>query len=156
MTLLTLYVPCDSSFISTQFLLLNLDDWFVVSSNKLIIFWYSFIISYCYINLRSLIIFCPCSRDIYLFLSISLPCSIFSSELFRGENFGTVVILSVVLFPIKSPVAPAVFWIALFEAILSASDCSRLLRWSRSFWRYFLRRFLLIFLPLFLGKDKNP
>ena len=39
--LAVLYTPCDSSFISTQFLVLNLDGLF---SNKFIIFWYSIII----------------------------------------------------------------------------------------------------------------
>ena len=38
-----LYVPRDSSFISIQFLVLNLDNSFFVSSNKFIILWYSVI-----------------------------------------------------------------------------------------------------------------
>ena len=44
--LLTLYVSRYSSFISTQFFVLNFDFWFVISSNKFIIFWYSIIILY--------------------------------------------------------------------------------------------------------------
>ena len=59
-----------------------------------------------HINLRSSIIFCFCSGDIYLSLSIS---SSFVSELFFSEICETFVILSAVLFPIKSPVASAVF-----------------------------------------------
>ena len=55
---------------------------------------------------------------------ISNPSS-YASELFFGEVFETLVILSAILFPIKSPVASAVFLIALFEAVSSASvaDC---------------------------------
>ena len=48
----------------------------------------------------------------YLSLCISLSFSVFSSELICGEVF------SLLLFPIKSPVASAV---AIFEAVLSAS-----------------------------------
>ena len=46
------------------------------------------------------------SGDIYLSLSVS---SSFVSELFFGEVFEPLVILSAILFPIKSPVASAVF-----------------------------------------------
>ena len=38
LNLLLSYVPRDSSFISTQFLVLNVDGWFVVSPNKFITF----------------------------------------------------------------------------------------------------------------------
>ena len=57
--LMTLYVPSDLSFISTQFLILNLDGWFVVSSISLLFFdipLLYYIILYYYINLRSSII----------------------------------------------------------------------------------------------------
>ena len=94
----------------------------------------------------SLIIFCLISEGINLPLSIS---SSFVSELFFGEVFETVVILSAILFRIKSPVASAVFWIALFKAVLSASVAS-CLAWSRSFWLCVLLKFLLIFLSTFL------
>ena len=62
------------------------------------------------------------SGDIYLSLSLS---SLFVTELFYSEVFEIFVILSAILFPIKSPVASAVFLIALFEAFLSSSvvDC---------------------------------
>ena len=68
------------------------------------------------------IIFCLSSGDIYFSLSIS---SSSVSELFRGEVFVAFVILSAILFPIKSLVASAVFWIGFFEEVLSASvvDC---------------------------------
>ena len=45
-------------------------------------------------------------KYIYLLLSIS---SSFVSKLFCGEVFETLVILSAILFPIKLPVASAVF-----------------------------------------------
>ena len=67
-------------------------------------------------------IFCLSFGDIYFSLSIS---SSFVFELFCGEVFETLVILSAILFPIKSPVASAVFGITLFETVLIASvaDC---------------------------------
>ena len=43
------------------------------------------------------------------------------SELFCCEVFEDFIILSAIALPIKSPVASAVFWIALFEAVLSTS-----------------------------------
>ena len=131
-----LCIPFDSSFISTQFLALNLDGWFRAASNNFIIFWYPIIIYLYYINLRSSIIFYLSSGDIYLSLGISLWNPIFSSsfviELFCGEFVETLVTLSAILLPIKLPVESAVFIIALFEAVSSASvvDC---LAWSRSF-----------------------
>ena len=62
---------------------------------------------YYYINLRSPIIFCLSSGEIYLSLGIS--SSSFVSELFCSEVFEIPVILSAILFPMKSPVASAVF-----------------------------------------------
>ena len=63
-------------------------------------------------------IFCLCSGDIYIFLCITLSSLLFSSlfviELFWGEIVEALAILSVILFPIKSPVASTVFWIAHF------------------------------------------
>ena len=52
-------------------------------------------------------------------IALSISSSFFS-ELFFGD-FQTFVILSTILFAIKSPDASAVFWITLFEAVLSAS-----------------------------------
>ena len=54
----------------------------------------------------SSIILCLSSEGINLSLSIS---SSFVSELFFGEVFETLVILSAILFPIKSQVAYSVF-----------------------------------------------
>ena len=150
------YVPRNPSFFSTPFLILNLDALFYVLSNKFIIFIYSITIYYYYINLRWSIIFCLYSGDIYLPLNISPS---FVSGLFFCDVFETLVILSTILFPIKSRVASAVFSIAYFEAVLRASVAD-FLAWTRSFWLYLLLKFLLtllpIFLPIFLAKDKNP
>ena len=51
MLLLVLYVPCDSSSMSTQAYVLNLNGWFVVSSNKLFLLYLInyFLIFYYYI-----------------------------------------------------------------------------------------------------------
>ena len=65
-----------------------------------------------------------------MYLSLSIFSS-FVSELFCGEAFENLVILSAILFTIKSLVVSAVFWIALFEALLSASQAD-FLAWSRS------------------------
>ena len=70
---------------------------------------------YYYITLRSSIIFCLFSGDIYLSLGISLSRPIFYasfvtiSELFCGEVLETFVILSAILLPIEYPVASVVF-----------------------------------------------
>ena len=143
--------------ILAQSLVLNLGGWFGILSNNLLFFGISLL--YYYINLKSLIILCISFGDIYLFLDIFFikSCIFFVSfsavsELFSGEVFETFAILllldlftrSAILLPIKSPFASAVFWIALFEAVLTASvaDC---LVWSRSFWLHLLFKVLLIF-----------
>ena len=85
---------------------------FFVLRNNFIIFWCSIIIyCYCYyyyyyINLRPSIVFCLCSGDIYLSLSISSSCG---SELLFREVFETFVILSAILFPNKSPLLLLLF-----------------------------------------------
>ena len=106
--------------IHTKFIALNLDSWFVVSSNNSIV-----ILLYCYINLRSSKIFWLFSGDICLSLSI---CSAFLTEFICDEVFEALLNLSAVLLPIKLPVASAVFWIALFESVVSPS-----VAWSRRF-----------------------
>ena len=95
--LLLSYFLRDSSIISTQFFVVNSDCWFVISSNKFIIFSYSnyyIIMLYYYINLRSSVIYffnlrsaiilCLSSEGISLSLDIS---SSFFSELFCGDVF---------------------------------------------------------------------
>ena len=61
-----------SSFISTQFLVLNFDCSFDVLSNKFIISYVP--LFYYYMNIRSSINFCLSSGNIYLSLGISLSC----------------------------------------------------------------------------------
>ena len=113
---------------------------------------------YYYINLRSSIIFCSFSWDIYLSLDIIILLSIVS-EFFYGKVVETFAILAVILLRIQSLVAKVIFWIALFEAVLSAS-VGNYFAWSRGFFLYLLLTFLLIFLPMllpiFLAKETNP
>ena len=110
--LLVLYVPSESSFISTRFLILNLDARFAAFSKKFIVFiFHYYIIIYCQINLRSLIILCLFPGYIYLSLGIFLATLIFSvsfvtvSDLSCDEVLENFVILLAILLPIKSPVA---------------------------------------------------
>ena len=59
-----------------------------------------------YSNLRSSIVSCLSSRDIYLFIGISLSCSFVTfSELFSSEFFGNFVPLLAIPLPIQSSVA---------------------------------------------------
>ena len=142
-----LYVPSELSFISKRFFVLNLGGSLGVLSNKFIIFGIPLL--YCYFSLRSSIIFYLSSGDTYFPLGISLSCFFVTvSELFCIEFLEIFVILSATLLPFKSPVAFAVFWTALFEAVLRALvvDC---LAWSKVFWLYLLFKFLLIFYQYF-------
>ena len=79
--------------------------------------------------IHRLIICCLSSEDIYLFLWVVNSAS---SLLLLEGFFETIVILSAILLPIKSQVASAVFWIALFEAVFMASVVD-FLALSRSF-----------------------
>ena len=137
----------DSLFIWIQFFVLNLHGWYGIFS-KCISFRYRFIIllyqSYIINNFLSLL------GDRYLSLGIYLWNLMFSSWFltvsvwFCGEVLKTFAIVSATLSPVKSPVACAVFWITLSEAVLitSVADC---LAWSRSFWLLNLSvKFLLI------------
>ena len=78
-------------------------------------------------------------------------CSVLHSKLlfqqFQGELVEYLVILSAVLFLIKSPVAFSVFQIHWTVLIASVTD---FLAWPRIFLLYFLLSFLLIFFPRFL------
>ena len=58
-----------------------------------------------------------------MYLSLDVSVSSFVSLFFeRAKGFlETLVILSAILLPIKSTVASAVFWIALFAAVFIAS-----------------------------------
>ena len=81
--------------------------------NLVIIF--DILVSYYYINLKSLIICCLFSRGVYISLGISLSCSIFSvsfatvPEMFCVEVLETFVVLSATLSQVKSPIASGVF-----------------------------------------------
>ena len=100
------------------------------------------------------------SGDIYLFLGVaistsssfvwSLSCNFLECN-YIAAFFETLVILSALLLPIKSPVASAVYWIVLFDAAFIASAVDYLAL-SRSFWPYLLLKLL----PMFLVKNKNP
>ena len=91
----------------------------------------------CYTNLNSSIICCLFSGDMYHSFGIcisSLP-SLFCRSL---EDFLEIFVnLSAVVLPNKSPVASAVFRIALFEAVFIASVVD-ILAVSRRFWPYLL------------------
>ena len=76
----------------------------------------------------------------YLFLVVALSTSTSVPPFgnYFVDFFETIVTLSAILLPIKSHVASAVFWIALFEAAFIASVVD-LLALSRSFWPYYLK-----------------
>ena len=77
---------------------------------------------YCYTNLNSSIICCLSPGDMCNFFSASISSFCYSLECNSvGDFLEGVVILSAILLPIKSPVASAVFWIALFKAVFIAS-----------------------------------
>ena len=87
----------------------------------------------------------------YLFLLVVNSTSLSIVGRFLLDFLETLVILSAVLLPIKSPVASAVFWIALFDAVLNALVVNFLAA-SISFW---LNLFLK-FLPILLANDEKP
>ena len=108
-----------------------------VLANKYIIFWYLISFMY-YINLCSSII-------CFLFSGgISLSNSIFPALLLAvfDKVFETFVTWSAILLPVKSPVVSAVFWISLFEVVLSAF-APNFLALLRIFWLYLPLRLLL-------------
>ena len=105
---------------------------------------------YRYINLRWSTICCSFWKYVFFFCYFSIQSNIFCficncsfvTELFLDEFLNTFVIISEILLPIKSPVASAVFWIALFKAVLNVSvKCC--LAWSRIFWLCLRSTFLL-------------
>ena len=72
----------------------------------------------------------------YLFLwgVISTSSSLLLCNSLAGF-FETLVILSAILLPIKSPVGSTVFWIALFDAVFITSVVD-FVALSRNFWPY--------------------
>ena len=75
---------------------------------------------------------------------IMFICFSIVSQLLSCKCFETKVILLLDLLPMKVPVASTVFWIALFEVVLSVS-VAVCLAWSRSFWLYLPLSFDLYF-----------
>ena len=76
----------------------------------------------------------------FFMLVISTSSSISSFGNTLSDFFETLVILSAILLPIKSPVASAVFWIALFQAVFIVSVVD-FLAVSKRFWPYLLLKF---------------
>ena len=95
-------------------------------------------------NLNSSIICCFSSGDMYLFFGTftSAFISILASSFFAAFLVETLVVLSAIFLPIKSLVASAAFWIALFDAVFIT---------SRSFWPYLLLKVL----QMIFAKDKT-
>ena len=94
-------------------------------------------------NLKSLIICCLSSGDMYLFLwvvnSTSSLLLLLLLLLLLDGFLETLVILSAILLPVKSPVASAVLWVALLDAVFIESVVE-LLALLRSFWAILVAR----------------
>ena len=111
---------------------------------------------YCYTNLNSSIISCPSFGDIYLSFGVSdsslasLFCGFLECNSIE-DFFETLVILSAILLPIKSPVASAVFLDCSFWSSFYCI-CVDFFVLSRHFWLCLLLKCL----PMFFSKYKNP
>ena len=82
---LLVYVPLDSSFISTHFFVLNLEADLMRCLKNLLFF--DIPLLYFYTNLNSLIIYCLSSGDMYLFWYILLfRCFVILSETFSKHS----------------------------------------------------------------------
>ena len=105
---------------------------------------------YYYNTLNSSIICCLFSGDMCLCFGVcdSSLASLFC-ERFQ-DFFETLVILSAIFLPIKSPIASAVFRIALFEAVFIASVVDFFLRYQSVFDHIYC----LNVYPCFLQKTK--
>ena len=75
---------------------------------------------YCYTSLDSSIICCLSSGDKYLFLAVALSTSTSVSSFgnFLVDFLETLVILSAILLPLKSPVASIVFEFLFLKQLL--------------------------------------
>ena len=99
---------------------------------------------YYYTNLNSSIICSLFSGDIYVFIGFSISFSFCERD--SLVNFlESLVVLSAILLPIKSPVASSVFWIAVFETVFIVLVVD-FLAVSRRFWLSYC---------LCFSKDKN-
>ena len=98
-----LYVPRKSSFISTQFFVLNLVDWFIVLSQKFIIFWYSIIVLlYLSQIINNFLSFFWRYISFFRYFFIMFICSCFwFFFFFFCKVFEIFVILSAILLSIK-------------------------------------------------------
>ena len=132
--LLVLYVPLESSFVWTQYFVLNLDGWYCLTNFP---FFDTPLLYYC-ISVRSL----PIS---FFWRHISLFRYFLSSSIFFVSNLSlNYVVIKTWNFcnfisdfiTSKTPVASANFWIALFEAVSSAYVWSRLFSLIKSFIYY--------------------
>ena len=132
-----------SSLISIQFFVLNLVGWFGVLSNKFIILIFHYFTIYS--NFKSSIIsWLLFWRYMYLSLGISWPYSFATAtELFCCDFFGTFVILQQFYFQLP------------FVKKILTSPIADFLAWSKCFWLYLPLKPFLIFLPIFLVKNKN-
>ena len=85
---------------------------------------------------------CIFSGDMYLFLGTftSASTSLLASSFLAVLFVETLVISSAILLPMKSTVASAVFWIALFDAVFIATVVD-FFSLSICFWPYLLLRF---------------
>ena len=90
----------DGEPLAIHFLVINLDTSSGIVPNKFVIFWY-YIFIWCQYNLKSLIICC-----LFFWWYVNFLSFIFSFSTFFLPN---EVIISAIFFPIKSPVASAVF-----------------------------------------------
>ena len=135
MLLLVLYSPLYWSISSVQFIVLNLDVFDLKYCLANLLF-FDIPLLYFYTNLSSSIICCLFSGDISFFWYFYFVL-IFWEQFFR-RLFETLVISSAILYPIKSSVVSAVFWIALFEtfwiALFETASVVEFLAVSRSFW----------------------
>ena len=128
-----MYVSLDSSFISTQLLVPNLDGWFDLLFQNIFIFF--------------ILWFHLFYGDIYLSFGNSLLASFIEFICFERSpperssfgGFELLVISSAILLPIKSPVAFAVFSFPLFKGVFVASIVD-FLALSISYWLYLLLR----------------
>ena len=93
----------------------------VITVSELFCWEFSDIPSLYYFNLSSSIISCLSSGGTYVFLSISLSCSLWLFLNYFVVNFLKLVILLATLLLIKSPVVSAVFGIAVLEEGICAS-----------------------------------
>ena len=110
----TFYV--ESSFISTQFCVLNLDGWFVLYKNLL---FFDIWILYYYINLRSLTICCDFYRGIYLSSGICLLHSVF---LFCFQLFLNYFVIKFHPFVILPANKQLLFWSVTHTSIYENSE----------------------------------